>query len=164
MEIPGKSTRLELIAKLGEPCDNPNRRWRAPAISRYIAMPLSVLCLLCTFGISRADAQAFAYVANYNSNNVSVINTATNAVVATVPVGITPEGIAITPDSTRVYVTNIHSADVSVIDTATSTVELRAKVLTVVPLCPFTADYIRRHEEYLDLVHPDYRARVTTRA
>ena len=33
--------------------------------------------------------------------------------------------------------------------------------LTVVPLCPFATDYIRRHQEYMDLVHPDYRARVT---
>lgn len=35
--------------------------------------------------------------------------------------------------------------------------------LTVVPLCPFATDYIRRHQGYLDLVHPDYRARVTAR-
>jgi len=34
--------------------------------------------------------------------------------------------------------------------------------LTVVPLCSFATDYIRRHQEYVDLVHPDYRARVTT--
>lgn len=34
--------------------------------------------------------------------------------------------------------------------------------LKVVPLCPFVAGYIRRHQEYLDLVRPDYRARVTS--
>ncbi|MBC7166573.1 GNAT family N-acetyltransferase [Phenylobacterium sp.] len=27
----------------------------------------------------------------------------------------------------------------------------------VMPVCPFFASYIRRHEEYHDLVHPDYR-------
>jgi hypothetical protein len=37
----------------------------------------------------------------------------------------------------------------------------REQGLTVVPLCPFATDYIRRHQEYLDLVHPDYRTRVT---
>jgi YVTN family beta-propeller protein len=39
-------------------------------------------------------------------------------------VGINPEGIAITPDGTRVYVTNSGSGanNVSVIDTATNTV------------------------------------------
>jgi predicted GNAT family acetyltransferase len=33
--------------------------------------------------------------------------------------------------------------------------------LVVVPLCPFATNYIRRHQEYLNLVHPDYRSRVT---
>jgi len=33
--------------------------------------------------------------------------------------------------------------------------------LMVVPLCPFVADYIRRHQEYLPLVARDYRALVT---
>ena len=37
----------------------------------------------------------------------------------------------------------------------------REQGLTVVPMCPFVTDYIRRHQEYVDLVHPDYRARVT---
>ena len=37
----------------------------------------------------------------------------------------------------------------------------REQRLMVVPLCPFATDYIRRHQEYVDLVHPDYRARVT---
>jgi predicted GNAT family acetyltransferase len=40
----------------------------------------------------------------------------------------------------------------------------RAQGLMVVPLCPFATDYIRRHQEYLDLVHPDYRARVNETA
>ena len=38
----------------------------------------------------------------------------------------------------------------------------RAQQLTVVPLCPFVASYIRRHQEYIDLVHPQYRAAVVT--
>jgi YVTN family beta-propeller protein len=55
-------------------------------------------------------------------NNVSVIDTATNTVVATIPVGMGPIGIAITPDGTRAYVTNDVSNTVSVIDTAANTV------------------------------------------
>ncbi len=31
--------------------------------------------------------------------------------------------------------------------------DARARGLVVVPLCPFIADYIRRHPEYQDLVH-----------
>jgi YVTN family beta-propeller protein len=41
---------------------------------------------------------AFAYVTNQATNNVSVINTATNAIVATIPVGNNPVGLAITPN------------------------------------------------------------------
>ena len=45
-------------------------------------------------------------MANQGSNDVTVINTATNTVVATIPVGSQPIGPAVTPDGTRVYVTN----------------------------------------------------------
>jgi DNA-binding beta-propeller fold protein YncE len=51
-----------------------------------------------------------------------VIDTATNTVVATVPVGNSPIGVAITRDGTRAYVVNDLSNTASVIDTATNTV------------------------------------------
>jgi predicted GNAT family acetyltransferase len=38
-----------------------------------------------------------------------------------------------------------------------------ARHLVVVPRCPFVAAYIRRHQEYLPLVAPEYRERVTSR-
>jgi YVTN family beta-propeller protein len=63
-----------------------------------------------------------AYVANDNSNTVSVIETATNTVVATVAVGSAPLRVAVTPDGKHAYVTNDNSNTVSVIDTATNTV------------------------------------------
>src|SRR2546426_3725021 len=77
---------------------------------------------LFALGAGAADAQDFAYVANAASNSVSVIDTASNTVVATVGVGSRPFGVAITPDRARVYVTNRASASVSVIDTASNTV------------------------------------------
>ena len=46
-------------------------------------------------GSSASPALHVAYVTNSSSNNVSVIATATNTVVATVTVGTQPEGIAI---------------------------------------------------------------------
>ena len=62
------------------------------------------------------------YVANFASDTVSVIDTATNTVIATVPVGDGPRGVGVTPDATRVYVANEQSDTVSVIDTATNAV------------------------------------------
>jgi predicted GNAT family acetyltransferase len=38
--------------------------------------------------------------------------------------------------------------------------DARAGGLAVIPRCPFVADYIRRHPEYLNLVPPDDRARL----
>ena len=52
-----------------------------------------------------------------------MIATATNTVVATVPVGPGPSGVAVTPDGKHVYVTNVcNSNTVSVIATASNTV------------------------------------------
>ena len=58
------------------------------------------------------------YVTNNSSATVSVIATATNAVVATVPVGLGPTGVAVSPDGAHLYVANAGSATVSVIATA----------------------------------------------
>jgi YVTN family beta-propeller protein len=44
-----------------------------------------------------AEAAPFAYVTNRNDSTVSVIDTASNAVVGTVAVGGAPTGVAITP-------------------------------------------------------------------
>ena len=58
----------------------------------------------------------FAYVTNLSSNTVSVINTATDTVIATVPVTHRPHWVAITPDASRAYVVHDESNQVSVID------------------------------------------------
>ncbi len=63
-----------------------------------------------------------AYIANLDSNDVSVIDTSNDTVLATVPVGNSPFGVAVKPDGTRVYVTNDSDNTVSVIDTFNNTV------------------------------------------
>jgi|GEM_PF-5204744 len=74
-------------------------------------------------GYPTATAYApYAYVANQQSNNVTVVSTVTNAIVATIPVGKNPISTCFSPDGTRVYVTNSGSNNVSVINTATNTV------------------------------------------
>ena len=69
-----------------------------------------------------AIAQPFAYISNNDDDTISVVDTATNTVTSTVPVGDDPEGVAVNPAGTRVYVTNESDNTVSVINTATNTV------------------------------------------
>jgi YVTN family beta-propeller protein len=61
-------------------------------------------------------------VANTTASSLSVIDTATNTVVATVPVGRGPQGVAVNPAGSLVYVTNNGSNTISIIDTATNEV------------------------------------------
>src|SRR5207302_7542702 len=70
---------------------------------------------------------AHAYVANLGADSVSVIDTATNAVVKTVPVGRNPISVAITPNGATAYVVNLGADSVSVIDTATNAVVKRSE-------------------------------------
>lgn len=80
--------------------------------------------LFVAVGAIAAETAPFVYVTN-SGNTVSVIDTATNTVVATVTVGIGPYGVAITPDGAFAYVALFPTAGpnpVSVIDTATNTV------------------------------------------
>jgi YVTN family beta-propeller protein len=62
--------------------------------------------LLATVGGVVAEAAPFAYVTNPASGTVSVIDTATNTVVATVLVEGWPQGVAITPGGAFAYVAN----------------------------------------------------------
>ncbi len=70
----------------------------------------------------------YAYVTNYDSNTVSVIDIATNTVTATVNVGYNPFGIVANQAGTKVYVANYNSNNISVIDTATNTVTATVNV------------------------------------
>ena len=95
------------------------------------AVVLALLLLAATLGNNSVAAQAtatpiglLAYVTNDSNDTVSVINTVTNELVATIPVGRRPIGVAVSPNGSLVYVTNLWSNSVSVIATgivATST-------------------------------------------
>ena len=55
------------------------------------------------FGVAVIPDGSKVYVAaNEGSDNVSVIATATNAVIATIPVGHRPRGMAVNPDGSKV--------------------------------------------------------------
>ena len=65
-------------------------------------------CVLFGLGPVLAQTGTWVYVTNNFTHSVSVIDAATNAVIATVPVGEFPEGVAVHPDPLRtvVYVAN----------------------------------------------------------
>jgi YVTN family beta-propeller protein len=62
-------------------------------------------------------APPLAYIGNVSSDYATVIDTSTNTVIATVDVGQTTTGVAMSPDGTRVYMANGRS--LVVIETAT---------------------------------------------
>lgn len=72
-----------------------------------------------------ADAP-LVYVANSSGASLSLVDSATFAVVAVVPVGANPQDIAFAPDGAHAYVANMGSDTISVVDTST-----RAVVATV---------------------------------
>jgi YVTN family beta-propeller protein len=94
--------------------------------------PISVMTVLITIlflfdqtswsPASASDGGGSMYVTNEESGTVSVINTATNTVGKTIPVGVSPVDIAFDPTHARLYVTNAGSHTVSVINPATNTV------------------------------------------
>lgn len=85
------------------------------------------------FGVAVSPTEPRVYVANCacqppisrdtaQAGTVSVIDTTSNQVIATVPVGKVPAALAVTHDGRRVYVANGFSDSISVIDTASNTV------------------------------------------
>jgi YVTN family beta-propeller protein len=62
------------------------------------------------------------YVSNGGDGTVSVIETKSNTVAATIKVGKRPWNMALTPDGKKLYVANGRSDNISVIDTVTQQV------------------------------------------
>jgi len=62
------------------------------------------------------------YVVNQGSNDVTVIDGATNSVITTISVGTSPSGAEFIGSVNRLYVLNQGSSNISVIDTTTNTV------------------------------------------
>jgi YVTN family beta-propeller protein len=84
------------------------------------------------FGITMNAAGTRAYVANANywdggntnsvTGSVSVIDTSSDSVTATIPTGYVPDSPALSPDGASLYVANDLGNNLTVIDTATNSV------------------------------------------
>ena len=75
---------------------------------------------------------AYAYIANRGDNTVSAINTNTNSLVATIPVGSGPSYLTVSQDGKRAYVANWDDNTVSVINTTNN------NVVTTITAAPWT--------------------------
>src|SRR4029077_7756864 len=64
----------------------------------------------------------YAYVSNFGDISVTVIDTATNLVVNSIPVAFDPNVLAVTPDQGHIYLAIYGNGTVSVIDTSTNSV------------------------------------------
>jgi YVTN family beta-propeller protein len=87
---------------------------------------LGLLLIVALFS-SPTLGQHYAYITNAGdfgdgvNDDLSIVDLSTNTVVAAVPVGDYPQGVAINPAGTAVYVANTMSNEFTVIDTITHT-------------------------------------------
>ena len=74
----------------------------------------------------------FLYVANQNTNNVSVINTQTDTVTNTISLatGQFPDGIAITPDGNTLYTANYTTGNSSILNATNNTLTANISLTT----------------------------------
>lgn len=86
-------------------------------LARRISLPL----LLLGCAGAQSDAMPFAYVTNVSTGTVTVIDTATETVVTTIPVGHPLYGVGVSPDGETVWVADI-VAGLRAIDARTTTI------------------------------------------
>ncbi len=119
MAIPG----LALVATATATAA-PTSSLRAPAraVKGCITVTATIPVGRLPFGVTAGPKTNTAYVANSDSNTVSVISGRTNTVTTTIPVGNFLQGVAADTKTNTIYVTNAGTNRVSVINGQTNTV------------------------------------------
>ena len=84
---------------------------------RLTALALACFALRPVVSTGTTASSPQLFVTTTLSNAVAVIDSATNEVTTTIPVGISPIRLAMTPDGLKAYVSNNGDGTVSVIDT-----------------------------------------------
>lgn len=105
------------------PDSSDDRVWRYDLATNE-AIPITVgFAPIAVDGSSDGSVVVVASVETYpDAGNASVIDGATATVRWTVPVGVNPRGVGVTPDGSKAYVSSYQDRTVTVIDTATGNV------------------------------------------
>ncbi|MCB1115951.1 MAG: YncE family protein [Chlamydiia bacterium] len=88
-------------------------------MTRFLCKIIALLALILNTSTLLGDL--FVYVMNYSDGTVSVIDTETSAVVATIPIGVSSRHISVSPDGQTVLAGNPTGGEVAVIDAASNT-------------------------------------------
>jgi YVTN family beta-propeller protein/VCBS repeat-containing protein len=98
------------------------------SVPTVINLPIDAATISKLTEIGAVDAGAVvttgarAYVTNRTAGTVTMIDTATNTVIRTMPAGGLPDDVAVKPDGTRLYVTSRANNTVTVLNTSTGAV------------------------------------------
>jgi len=95
--------------------------FRSVAIDGATNKPVSVATALNPAAVAVNAVTGNAYVANSNSDSVTVIDRGNGSAQFTVPTGTTPVAVAVNAATNKIYVANKDSKSVTVIDGATNT-------------------------------------------
>src|SRR5882724_4856955 len=88
-----------------------------PLLRSYVVPSIIMTLAFANIWVASAASKPKAYITNEKSNDISVIDTATYKVAATVPVGERPRGIRLSPDGKRLYVALGDEDRIAVVDT-----------------------------------------------
>jgi gliding motility-associated-like protein len=105
----------------GNHCASPN----------LVNMRFFILCLCFLFSASAIGQ--YAYIPNRNSATTSVINISSNTVIATLPMGIQPQGVAVSEVRGRAYIANNGSNSITVINTCDQSIVATINGLVGIP-------------------------------
>lgn len=84
-----------------------------------LANAAALLLLISMMAGAQAGPPKWVFVTNEKDDTVSVIDGATNTVVATIPIGARPRGIGVAPDGSEVYVAISEANAIAVFDPET---------------------------------------------
>src|SRR6516165_7674476 len=88
----------------------------ANRVSATAVMSIVVFAVACFIGSAPGHAQKAYITGGEGTPTVTVIDTATDTVVAVLPAGSVPTSVAVKPDGSKAYVTNDGEATTTVID------------------------------------------------